>query len=145
MNTPEYSTSPGHISSAIRQRMRMELALTAITIGPRFRHDLGDIPSLAASIQAIGLLHPILVTSEYQLIVGRRRLAAHAHLGLPTIEARVVDLDDPMRAEIDENEDRKDYTISERVAIAEAREAAVEKEAKDRQREGGKKQGVGEK
>jgi ParB-like chromosome segregation protein Spo0J len=100
----------------------MEIALREITIGPRFRQDLGDIAGLAASIQRLGLLHPIIVSTDHELIVGRRRLAAHEHLGLETIEAWVVDLDDPMNAEIDENTQRKDYTISEWIAIGEARE-----------------------
>ena len=115
----------------------MEIALQDITIGPRFRQDLGDIAGLAESIKTIGLLHAIIVSTRYELIVGRRRLAAHEHLGLETIEAWVVDLEDPLAAEIDENEQRKDYTISERVAIAEAREERAKQEAKQRQRQHG--------
>jgi ParB/Sulfiredoxin domain len=123
----------------------MDIPLTQITIGPRFRQDLGDIAGLAESIKAVGLLHPILVTTGHALIVGRRRLAAHEQLGLKTIEARIVDLDDPFRGEVDENEQRKDYTVSERVAIAEAREERDREEAAKRKAQAGPKEGRGKK
>ena len=112
-----------------------EVPLTAITIGPRFRKDLGDIAALAESIACIGLLHPIIVTPDYQLVVGRRRLEAHKRLGRTTIEAQVVDLNDPFGAEVDENEHRKAYTPSERVGIGEAREARDKEQARQRQRQ----------
>jgi ParB-like chromosome segregation protein Spo0J len=54
-----------------------------------------------------GLLHPIIVSTETVLLVGRRRLAACAQLGWATIPARVIDLDDPLGAEVDENVVRK--------------------------------------
>jgi ParB-like nuclease domain len=120
-----------------------EVPLTKITIGPRFRQDLGDIAGLAASIETLGLLHPIIVTTEYALVVGRRRLAAHEHLGRSAIEARVIDLDDPMAAEVDENEKRKNYTISEWLAIGEAREERDRVKAQQRKSAGGKKAGRG--
>src|SRR5262245_58327088 len=96
--------------------MLIDIPLTTITIGPRFRHKLGDIAALAESIARIGLLHPIIVTTEHALVAGRRRLAAYEHLGRETIEARVIDLDDPFPMEVDENVKRKDYTVSEYVA-----------------------------
>ena len=89
-------------------------------------------------IEQIGLLHPIIVTTDYALIVGRRRLEAHKHLGRTTIEARVVDLDKPFEAEVDENEQRKDYTPSERVGIGEAREERDKEAAAQRKAEGEK-------
>ena len=48
-----------------------------------------------------------------------RRLAAVKKLGLNTIEAKVIDCD-ALIAEHDENEMRKSFTVSERVAIAQA-------------------------
>lgn len=122
-----------------------EVPIDKITIGPRFRQDLGDIPALAASIEAIGLLHPIIVTTEYELVAGGRRVAAHEHLGRTTIEARVIDLDDPMAAEVDENAQRKPYVISEWVAIGRARRGRDKKNAEDRMREGAKQGGRGKK
>ena len=91
------------------------------------------------------MLHPIIVTTDYALIVGRRRLEAHRHLGLAEIEARIIDLDDPLAAEVDENEQRKDYTISERVGIGKAREERDKIGAAQRKAEGHKSGGRGKK
>ncbi len=89
-----------------------------IVVGERFRQDMGDLHGLAESIQAHGmLLHPILISSSNKLIVGERRLrAVRDVLGLPTIQAHIVDLD-ALLAEQDENKHRKQFTISEQTAI----------------------------
>jgi ParB family chromosome partitioning protein len=52
------------------------------------------------------------VTTDHTLIAGERRLAACTSLGWETIPARIVDLDDPLGAEIDENGERKDFLPS---------------------------------
>ena len=96
------------------------VALDAIQHGPRFRKDLGDIPALAASIRDIGLLQPIGVDSTLRLVFGGRRVAAYRELGRTSIPARIVSLDDIILGEFAENEMRKDFTVSERVAIARA-------------------------
>lgn len=91
---------------------------------------------MATSIQAVGLLHPIVVTPDNQLIAGRRRLEAYRHLGRDDIPARVVrDLDEARRvlAESDENTCRKDLSPSEAVAQAEGLEKLATKDAKERQ------------
>jgi ParB-like chromosome segregation protein Spo0J len=124
-------SSSKHLSSK-------HLPLAKIAIGERHRKDLGDIAALAASIQELGLLHPIVLTGDYTLIVGRRRLAAYEHLQRETIPALVIDLDNPLQAELDENDQRKDYTPSERVGIAEAVLAKEQAEAKARQKDHGK-------
>ena len=72
-------------------------------------------------------------------------LAAHEQLGRTTIAARIVDLDKPFEAEVDENEQRKDYTPSERVGIGEAREERDKAAAAQRRVEGAKKAGRGRK
>ena len=46
----------------------------------RFRKDLGDLRPLIESIKRHGLLHPIVLTEDNQLICGRRRLAAYMQL-----------------------------------------------------------------
>jgi hypothetical protein len=45
-----------------------------IIIGNRFRKDLGDLDSLAKSIAEIGLLHPIAIAENNELVAGQRRL-----------------------------------------------------------------------
>lgn len=94
--------------------------IDAIVIGERYRKDFGDIEGLAASIADLGLLQPIVVTPDRRLIAGERRLAAFRLLGRTQIEAVEVDLDDVIRGEWAENNERKAFTRSEAVEIGEA-------------------------
>jgi ParB family transcriptional regulator, chromosome partitioning protein len=55
--------------------------IAAIRVGKRHRKDLGDIRSLARSIQEIGLLHPVVIRPDGKLIAGERRLGALKLLG----------------------------------------------------------------
>lgn len=96
-----------------------------VKIGPRFRKDLGDIESLSQSIQEFGLLHPIAVDDDRNLIAGRRRLEACKALGWDFIRVNMVPLKDLAMGEYHENVDRKDFTNSEAVAIMEAVEPVV--------------------
>ena len=41
-----------------------------ISVGKRYRKDLGDVKALAESIEDIGLLHPITVDEENRLLAG---------------------------------------------------------------------------
>jgi len=107
------------------------MRISAIKIGPRFRVELGDLSALAASIKAIGLLHEVIVTGQGDLVCGRRRVEACRSLGWKDIPCRVVDIDH-LIAERDENECRKDFTVSERVAIAKAIEEREKPEAAKR-------------
>ena len=97
--------------------MTERVPIASIQIGERRRQDLGDIASLARNIEAHGLIHPIVVSSENELIAGERRLRAHQYLGLDTIEVRrwaVLDPDEQREIELAENLDRKDLTPLER-------------------------------
>ena len=97
-----------------------------VYVGTRYRRDLGDLEGLAASIAAEGLLQPIGITEDYYLIFGERRLrAVQDVLRRDTIPARVVDVHSMVACEYAENELRKDFTPSERVAIAAALEAEI--------------------
>ena len=62
-----------------------------ITIRPRIRTELGDLTPLIASMGRFGLLQPILVNRDFQLIKGGRRLAAAKRLGWQAIEIRVIE------------------------------------------------------
>jgi ParB family chromosome partitioning protein len=64
--------------------------MTDIVVGERHRKDLGNVDKLAASIEAVGLLHPIMIRSDNALIAGERRLEACRRLGWSTIPVRVV-------------------------------------------------------
>jgi ParB family transcriptional regulator, chromosome partitioning protein len=65
-------------------------AIAAIKVGKRYRRDLGDIDALAASIEDIGLLHPIIVDEQGFLLAGARRLAACKRLGWKKIPVNIV-------------------------------------------------------
>ncbi len=67
------STDNGHIE--------LERSVDSIRVGLRHRTELGDLASLAASIEREGLLQPITVTPEGILVCGARRLAAIKQLG----------------------------------------------------------------
>lgn len=101
------------------------LPLEAVEVGNRFRQDHGDIDALAASIETIGLLQPIGVDRGHNLIFGHRRYLAHQRLGRETIQARIIEVPSLLQAEHDENELRKGFTTSERVAIAKAIEVEI--------------------
>jgi ParB-like nuclease domain len=103
-----------------------------IKIGQRHRRDLGDIRALAASIDQLGLLQPIVIRPDGTLIAGERRLRAVEMLGWPEIPVNVVDLEQIVRGEFAENVHRKDFTLSEAVAIKRALEPIEREAAKER-------------
>lgn len=98
--------------------------LTEITVGTRYRRDLGDVAALANSIADVGLLQPIVLTPNFELVSGQRRIEAVESLGHHVIEACVVQgLDEAaarLRAERDENTCRKPFTPTEEHALYEA-------------------------
>jgi len=67
--------------------MSSERAIAEIHVGERHRRDMGDIDHLAASIEDVGILHPIVVTPGGELIAGQRRLQACKLLGWSAIIA----------------------------------------------------------
>jgi ParB family chromosome partitioning protein len=97
----------------------MKLAINQIKVkkNRRLRRELGDLESLQASIQELGLLNPIVVDEHYTLVAGFRRLSACAKLGWQEVDVRVVVFDDDqlkaLDAEMAENYFRKDFTPEE--------------------------------
>ncbi|UBB15451.1 ParB/RepB/Spo0J family partition protein [Comamonas odontotermitis] len=108
-----------HSASSATENI-ISVAVDLVVVQDRFRKDFGDIDALAASIEELGLLQPIGIDSAYRLVFGERRLRAVKQLGLDKIKARFVNLDSLLKGELAENEFRKDFTPSERVAIGEA-------------------------
>lgn len=99
----------------------IEVKISDITISDRFRKDMGDLEGLAQSISEGELLQPIGITPDHELVFGERRLRAYQDvLGRDTIPARIVDVP-VLLGQFDENTLRKDFTITERLAIVEAR------------------------
>lgn len=104
-----------------------ELPIKEIKIGNRRRKDMGDISDLADSIEAVGLLHPVVVDGQFNLLAGSRRIAAHKKLKRPAVPALVCytieSAEAAMRAEVDENTCRKDFTPEEAVILRQDIEA----------------------
>jgi ParB family chromosome partitioning protein len=95
------------------------LPIALVEVGPRYRQGVGDLAELQSSIQAVGLLHPIVVDRDMRLLAGARRLAAYAALGWERIPARIIDAD-ALLVEAHENIVREDFRPSEAVRIADA-------------------------
>lgn len=106
-----------------------------VTVGKRIRKDYGDISSLADDIEDRGLINPPVVTPDYELIAGERRLRALKKLDYKQIEVRVMSVEDyehQLKIEISENEERKEFTYSERMDYAQQLERIEEKKARER-------------
>lgn len=117
------------------------IPLDQIKLTTRHRKELGDITGLAESISTIGLLHPIVLNPDHQVIAGERRLAAVRNLGWSEVSATVIhSLEDAglaLQAERDENTCRKDFTTLEAVALGRDLEKLERPEAKERQKKHG--------
>lgn len=119
----------------------MQISIEKIKIQNRIREDFGDIQSLADSIKKHGLLQPIVVTKDYTLIAGERRLKATKLLKETEIEVIVRDIkehEQQLLCEIAENEERKEFTIEERVKFGKELEQVEKLKAKEREIKGKK-------
>lgn len=96
--------------------------ITPNTYQPRSHFDEEALVSLSASIQAVGVLQPILVrqtgAQEYELIAGERRWRAARRAGLQTVPAIVRPTEDVRSLEqaLVENLHREDLTPLEEAA-----------------------------
>lgn len=93
------------------------MKISEIIIKERIRKEMGDLVSLEKSIHKLGLLHPIVISGNNELIAGKRRIEACINLEWEDIPVTVVKLENNKSAELDENTERKDFTISETRAI----------------------------
>lgn len=112
-----------------------EFPITQIVLGRSYRRELGDLSELSASIQKLGLLCPIVITTDGVLISGRRRLEVMRHLGHTTVPVWVAaEVSDELRTLLaiqDDNLLRKDFTTSEKAALyAEYKALLVEENAR---------------
>jgi N6-adenosine-specific RNA methylase IME4 len=122
---------------------------SVIKVGDRARKDLGDIGALVRSINDRGgLIQPIVISPDNELIAGARRLAAWQNLkcvfNRDPIPVVVFDPDDPRRAERDENCERKDFTPEEMVQMKRWLQPQLKAAARERQRAAPKKSRAGQ-
>lgn len=122
-----------------RQTNRLYVPLNEIDTVGRVRQDYGDMEGLCDSLTKHGLLQPIVINQNKQLIAGGRRYKAHQLLGetetavvfyetLSDLQLRVL--------EVEENVQRKDFDWRERILAidtahtAALRDATLQKEMK---------------
>ncbi len=110
----------------------LEVEISQIKIGQRYRKELGDVEGLASSIEEMGLLQAIGLDAEFNLIFGERRIRAFQSLGRSKIPVRIVEVPSIIQGEYAENEVRKDFNASERAAIGKSIEERLgERRGKD--------------
>ena len=116
------------------------LRISEVRVAERIRKDNGGLEELANDIHEHGLINPITVMEQseggYVLIAGLRRLKAMERMGAKEIRATVMtalEADEMLMLEIAENEQRKEFTVSEKLAFAEKLKAVEAEKAKQRQ------------
>lgn len=96
--------------------------ITDILVLGRVRHDLGELADLVESIKEKGIIQPITINQNNELVAGGRRLAASKLAGLTEIPAIVrytTDELDHREIELFENVHRKELTWQEHLAAVE--------------------------
>jgi ParB family chromosome partitioning protein len=122
------------VKHAVTRAEIVSVPIEHVVIGVRRRDKLGKVKTLAHSIEAHGLIHPILLRGQ-TLVAGHRRLEACRLLGWKTIAARQVErmTDEELRAiELDENtarENLSDYAMS-KARLAQIRQAEADLKSK---------------
>lgn len=100
------------------------IAVSRVKVDRSHRKEIGDLRELAKSIREVGLLHPIVLTPDHQLVAGHRRLMAFKKLKRTKIPYRIAsnlqDLHLLLKAQADENTCRKAFTPSEAYRVGEA-------------------------
>lgn len=94
----------------------MQIPLDKIKVKKRVRKDLGNLDDLKESLKSYGLLNPITLNKNFELIAGERRYQAAKQLGWTTISANIIDnLTEvqQLEMELEENNQRKEFTNEE--------------------------------
>ncbi len=102
------------------QKGSIEVPLNKITVGPRYRKDMGDMQEFVASIKEHGILQPITIDSNYLLVTGGRRYAGAKQAGLSTIPCLIRKITGKLNyleLELLENKQRKDMTWQEQARL----------------------------
>lgn len=94
----------------------MKVPIDKIYIKDRIREDIGEITPLVESMSKFGLLNPVTISEDYELLAGYRRLETAKILGWKTIECHFVLAETKLakfEIEMEENTTRKEFTEHE--------------------------------
>ena len=94
----------------------MNIKIDDIIIHKRIREDIGDLGELRESMRERGLINPVVINQDNELLAGYRRVMAAQELGWKDINCRVLHTTskiDKLNIEKDENIGRKDFTLNE--------------------------------
>ncbi|GAA1873935.1 ParB N-terminal domain-containing protein [Myceligenerans crystallogenes] len=115
----------------------LDVAIDGITVGVRHRKELGDLQTLAASIEKLGLLQPITITPNRVLVCGWRRLEAVRLLGWTQVRTWIRSgLSDnalQLLAQHDENVLRAAYSKTEQARLYQEFKDVLREDARRRQ------------
>lgn len=104
----------------------MKKRIDEIVVGDRVRQDVGELTLLKQSIKRVGLINPIVINENNELLAGYRRLQACKEIGMEEIEVKVVRMEDDRLRELDweyhENIGRKDLTAEDKRVYFEERD-----------------------
>jgi ParB-like chromosome segregation protein Spo0J len=109
--------------------------LDRVVVGKRERKYIGDLAGLKDSLTALGQLQPISVQPDGTLVFGERRLTAAQELGWAEIAVWVYTDDSSaaiLRAELDENTERKQLTLTEAARLRHRLAELLEPDARSR-------------
>lgn len=114
--------------------MKTSIKLIKVDKAVRIRNDIGDLEPLIESISNVGLINPIVIDEDNNLVAGYRRLEACKKLGFKEVDVKIVDLNgDDMKmldVEVAENFFRKDFTPEEVLASEKRRQEILESRRK---------------
>lgn len=118
----------------------MLIDASKIIVTDRIRKEFGDLEELATDIEENGLINPPVVTTDNILVAGERRFRAMTEiLGWKQIEVRPMTVHDALhqlKLEISENENRKEFTFSEKMDWASRLKEEYRKTAEANQKSG---------
>lgn len=107
---------PTKVKLPASERELVQIGVTDVLIRKRIRKNLGDLTLLMDSMRRHGLLNPIVITRDRELVAGHRRLEAARRLGWQRITASIIDTNQEtalLEVEIDENTQRKNLSTDE--------------------------------
>jgi len=114
--------------------MKTSIKLIKVDKAVRIRSDIGDLEPLIESISNVGLINPIVIDEDNNLVAGYRRLEACKKLGFKEVDVKIVDFNgDDMKlldVEVAENFFRKDFTPEEVLASEKRRQEILESRRK---------------